>query len=217
VTDQIAGATVFVLLRHGESTVTAQKRFSGSGSRGDGGDHDPELSEHGLWQAGRAAQELARRGGVQAVISSPLRRCRRTAELAADLLGLDVTVEPALRETDFGAWEGLTFAEVRERFPAEMDAWLASPSVAPPGGESFEEVARRVAAWRDALLAAMPGLTVLLVSHVTPIKTLAQLALGAPPESLFRMHLSPASLTEIAQYADGNASLCCLNATAHLR
>ncbi|SEN30524.1 probable phosphoglycerate mutase [Actinacidiphila rubida] len=206
-----AAPTVLVLLRHGESELTAQKRFSGSGGS------DPALSEHGRWQAGRAAAELAVRGGVQAVVSSPLARCRETAQAAADRLGLDVAVEPGLRETDFGAWEGLTFAEVRERHPAELDAWFASADAAPSGGESFTEVAARVAAARDALLAAHRGRTVLVVSHVTPITTLVRLALDAPAGSLFRMQVGPASLSEIAYYADGNASVRQLNADVHLR
>jgi probable phosphoglycerate mutase len=209
-----AAATVLVLLRHGETALTAQKRFSGSGVPAG---QDPPLSEQGLWQAGRVAEELARRGGVQGVVSSPLARCRRTAETVAARLGLDVAVAEDLRETDFGAWEGLTFAEVRSRHPAELDAWLAPESAAPPGGESFADVTRRVTACRDALLAAHPGRTLLLVSHVTPVKTLARLALGAPPAALFRMDLAPASLTEVAHYPDGNATLRCLNATAHLR
>lgn len=203
---------VLVLLRHGESALTAQKRFSGSGAT-----VDPPLSERGLRQAGQAAAELAARGGVQAVVSSPLARCRRTAEVAAERLGVPVELEPALRETDFGAWEGLTFAEVRERFPEELTAWLRSPEAAPPGGESIAEVERRVVPWRDALLAAAPDRTVLVVSHVTPLKTLARLALGAPAQALFRMDLAPASLSEVAHYADGNASLRMLNMTSHLR
>lgn len=206
-----AATTVLVLLRHGESALTAQKRFSGSGGS------DPALSEHGRLQAAQAAGELALRGGVQAVVSSPLARCRETAQAAADRLGLDVTVEPGLRETDFGAWEGLTFGEVRERYPAEIAAWFASAEAAPPGGESFVEVAARVAAARDALLEAHRGRTVLVVSHVTPITTLVRLALDAPAASLFRMHVGPASLSEVAYYADGNASLRQLNADAHLR
>jgi ribonuclease H / adenosylcobalamin/alpha-ribazole phosphatase len=202
---------VLVLLRHGESALTAQKRFSGSGGS------DPELSAHGRWQAARAAAELAVRGGVQAVVSSPLTRCRQTAQIAADLLGLDVDVEPGLRETDFGAWEGLTFAEVRERFPAELDAWFTTSDASPPGGESFTTVAGRVATARDALLERHRGRTVLVVSHVTPITTLVRLALDAPPAALFRMAVGPASLSEVAYYADGNASVRELNATAHLR
>ena len=70
---------------------------------------------------------------------------------------------------------------------------------------------------RDKLLARHPGRTVLLVTHVTPVKTLVRLALGAPPEALFRMELSAASLSAVAYYADGNASLRLLNDTGHLR
>lgn len=203
--------TTFLLLRHGETALTGEKRFSGSGGS------DPALSETGLVQAARAAEALAVRGRVDAVISSPLTRCRETAAAAASRLGLDVSVEEDLRETAFGDWDGLTFAEVRTRFPGQMDAWLASPAVAPPGGESFEDVSARVERCRDDLLAAHRGRTVLLVSHVTPIKTLVRLALGAPQETLFRMYLGPASLSEVAFYGDGNASLRCFNEEVHLR
>ncbi len=209
--DMGAPAT-FVLLRHGETPLTPQKRFSGSGGT------DPSLSDIGRDQAGRAAALLARRGTIQAIVSSPLARTRETAGIIAARLGLDVSVDDGLRETDFGAWEGLTFAEVRERHPDDLTAWLASPDAEPTGGgESFAATATRIAATRDKLIAAYAGRTVLLVTHVTPIKTLVRLALGAPPESLFRMELSAASLSVVAYYADGNASLRLLNDTSHLR
>ncbi|MEU8465035.1 bifunctional RNase H/acid phosphatase [Streptomyces sp. NPDC029003] len=209
--DMGAPAT-FVLLRHGETALTPQKRFSGSGGT------DPELSPAGRRQAAAVAGALAARGTVQAVVSSPLRRCRETAQAVADRLGLPVAIEEGLRETDFGAWEGLTFAEVRERFPDDLQAWLDSPRAAPTGGgESFSAVTRRVSAARDRLLSAHAGRTVLLVTHVTPVKTLVRLALGAPPEALFKMELSAASLSAVAYYADGNASLRLLNDTSHLR
>ncbi|WP_101254113.1 bifunctional RNase H/acid phosphatase [Streptomyces barkulensis] len=203
--------TTLVLLRHGETPLTPLKRFSGSGGT------DPELSATGLRQAEAAASALAARGTVQQVVSSPLARCRRTARAVADRLGLGVEVEHDLREADFGAWEGLTFAEVRERYPEDLDAWLASPEAAPTGGESFASVIRRVEAARDRILARHAGRTVLLVTHVTPVKVLACTALGAPPEALFRMELSAASLSAVAYYADGNASLRLLNDTGHLR
>ncbi len=222
----LGAPTTFVLLRHGETPLTGQQRFSGSGGT------DPGLSARGRAQAELAARELGAQvlaakelgaqelggpGAVHAVVSSPLARCRQTAAAAADRLGLDVTVEEGLRETDFGAWDGLTFAEARQRDPETMTAWLGDPAAAPPGGESFARVAERVAAARDALLAAHRGRTVLLVSHVTPIKTLIRLALGAPPEALFRMRLDPAALSAVDHYADGNTSVRYVNATAHLR
>ncbi|MDT0398726.1 MULTISPECIES: bifunctional RNase H/acid phosphatase [Streptomyces] len=202
----------FVLLRHGETPLTPQKRFSGSGGS------DPSLSGIGREQAERAGEFLARRGTVEAVVSSPLARTRETARIVAARLGLDVAVDDGLRETDFGAWEGLTFGEVRERHPDDLSAWLSSPDAEPTGGgESFAATATRIAATRDRLTAAYAGRTVLLVTHVTPIKTLIRLALGAPPESLFRMELSAASLSAVAYYADGNASVRLFNETSHLR
>ncbi|MDH6570744.1 broad specificity phosphatase PhoE/ribonuclease HI [Streptomyces sp. SAI-208] len=209
--DMGAPAT-FVLLRHGETPLTPQKRFSGSGGT------DPSLSEVGREQAERAAEALARRGTIQHILASPLARTRETAAAVADRLGLEVTVEDGLIETDFGAWEGLTFGEVRERYPDDLTTWLSDPEAEPTGGgESFAATATRIAATRDKLVAAYAGRTVLLVTHVTPIKTFVRLALGAPPESLFRMELSAASMSVVAYYADGNASVRLLNDTSHLR
>ncbi|KPL34217.1 ribonuclease [Streptomyces anulatus] len=208
----LGAPATLVLLRHGETALTPEKRFSGSGGT------DPELSATGRGQAERAAGHFAALGTVQEIVSSPLRRCRETAAAVADRLGLDVRIDEGLRETDFGAWEGLTFGEVRERYADDLTAWLASPDTAPTGGgESFAEVAERVAAARDRIVSRSAGRTVLLVTHVTPIKTLVRLALGAPPEALFRMELSAASISTVAHYADGNASVRLLNDTSHLR
>ncbi|MFI1526953.1 bifunctional RNase H/acid phosphatase [Streptomyces griseus] len=208
----LGAPATLVLLRHGETALTPEKRFSGSGGT------DPELSATGRGQAERAAGHFAALGAVQEIVSSPLRRCRETAAAVADRLGLDVRIDEGLRETDFGAWEGLTFGEVRERYADDLTAWLASPDTAPTGGgESFAEVAERVAAARDRIVARYAGRTVLLVTHVTPIKTLVRLALGAPPEALFRMELSAASISAVAYYGDGNASVRVLNDTSHLR
>jgi probable phosphoglycerate mutase len=208
----LGAPATFVLLRHGETPLTPEKRFSGSGGS------DPSLSDIGREQAERVAAALARRGTIQAIVSSPLARTRETAAIVAARLGLEVGIDDGLRETDFGAWEGLTFAEVHERHPEDLAAWLASPEAEPTGGgESFATTATRIAVTRDKLVAAYAGRTVLLVTHVTPIKTLVRLALGAPPESMFRMELSAASLSVVAYYADGNASVRLVNDTSHLR
>ncbi|KJS60386.1 bifunctional RNase H/acid phosphatase [Streptomyces rubellomurinus] len=204
--------TTFVLLRHGETPLTPEKRFSGSGGT------DPELSEKGRWQAERAAEALAARGSIQAVVASPMLRTRQTAETVAARLGLEVRYEDGLREVDFGDWEGLTFAEVRERYPDDLTAWLGSAKAKPTGStESFATLTHRVGVARDKVLARYTGRTVLVVSHVSPIKTLVRLALGAPPDSMYRMELSAASVCAVQYYADGNASLRLLNDTSHLR
>lgn len=202
--------TTLRLLRHGETRHTRDKRFSGAGG------HDPDLTERGRAQAAAAAAVLAARGGVDAVVSSPLSRARQSADVVAEALGLSVVVDDDVVECAFGEWEGLTFAQVEQTWPQALSAWLGSTSVAPPGGESFDEVERRVRRARDRIVAAHPGRGVLVVSHVTPIKMFVRLALDAPASSLYRMELSPASLTTLAWYADKNASLRTFNDIAHL-
>ncbi|MER7134339.1 bifunctional RNase H/acid phosphatase [Streptosporangium saharense] len=203
-------ATSLFLLRHGETPMSVERRFSGLG--------DPELTPNGLAQARAAAARLTREPyGVQVVVSSPLRRALVTAETVAAGLGLDVVVEPELREADFGAWEGHTFTEIQRRWPDELATWLEDPSAAPPGGESFGDAARRVQVIGDRLVERYEGRTVLVVSHVTPIKMLLRSALLAPLAALYRMHLDLASLSLIEYYADGPAVVKAFNDTSHLR
>ena len=198
---------VTLLLRHGQTPMSVQKRYAGRS--------DVPLTDAGVAQAAAAAKRLAS-AGIDAIVASPLQRAVRTAEQVAAVTGLPVVTDDGFRETDFGAWEGLTFAEVRKRWPSEMAAWLADPAVAPPGGESFAEVSERVGAALARVLDGRAGRTVLIVSHVTPIKTLVAAALMAPPPALYRMHLDVAALCEIDWYADGPAVLRSFNDTAHL-
>jgi probable phosphoglycerate mutase len=202
--------TSMVLVRHAQTELTAERRFSGSG--------DPELTDVGVSESIAIADGLASSGReVSAVVTSPLRRARQTAEAIGQALGVQIDVDDGLRETDFGQWEGHTFAEVQAKWPSELEDWLTSPDVAPPGGESFAATARRVRRARDRLISAYGGQTLVVVTHVTPIKLLVRLALEAPPQALYRMHLDPASVSEIDWYADGPGLLRRLNDTSHLR
>ena len=196
-----------MLLRHGQTPMSVQKRYAGRS--------DVPLTDAGVQQAAASAKRLAS-AGLGVIVTSPLLRTVQTAQEVAAVTGAAVVTDDGFRETDFGAWEGLTFAEVRERWPAELSAWLADPEIAPPGGESFTDVSARVTAALDRLLAARAGQTVLIVSHVTPIKTLVAAALLAPPAALYRMHLDVAALCEIDWYADGPAVLRSFNDTGHL-
>lgn len=199
--------TTTILLRHGETPLSSEKRFAGIG--------EIPLTDAGVEQARAAAKALAGRA-IDAIVCSPLKRTRQTAQEVSDVLGVPVRTDEGFRETDFGDWEGYTFAEVRERWPAELESWLADPSVAPPHGESFTATARRVRTARDKLLVRFRQQTVLVVSHVTPIKLLVRSALEAPPSSLYRMYLDVASLSEVDWYADGPAVLTLFNDTHHL-
>jgi broad specificity phosphatase PhoE/ribonuclease HI len=205
--DPAAPPVTTLLLRHGQTALSVEKRFSGTG--------DPHLTEVGRGQAAAAAARLATSGAV-AVVSSPLMRARQTAQAVAEALGVEVVLEPGLRETDFGDWEGYTFAEVKQKWPRELDAWLADTAVPPPFGESFDATATRVRQARDRVLSSYAGQKIVVVSHVTPIKTLLRLALDAPPSALYRMHLDLACLSEVQWYADGPAVVRSLNDTAHL-
>ncbi len=200
-------ATTMLLLRHGETALSVEKRFSGTGN--------PQLTDVGQAQAAAAAARLAR-SGAEVVVSSPLSRARQTAEAVAAALGLDVEVEEGFRETDFGDWEGYTFADIRQKWPRELDAWLASSAVAPPFGESFDATTTRVRQARDRVLVRHGGKKVVVVSHVSPIKTLLRLALDAPPTALYRMHLDLACLSEVQWFSDGPAVVRSLNDTHHL-
>ncbi|MGH3498308.1 MAG: bifunctional RNase H/acid phosphatase [Nocardioidaceae bacterium] len=189
--------TTFVLLRHGATEQTGAKLFSGRGGK------DPGLDDAGAEQAARAASWLKRRGGVDGLVSSPMRRARETAGYVADELGLEVVVDDGFAEASFGEWDSLDLETVERRWPDELTAWLASPDARPPGGESTTDVAHRARQSRDALVRAYPGGTVVVVSHVTPIKALVQAALDAPTHVLHRMTLAPGSLTTLEWWPDG--------------
>lgn len=200
--------TRMLLLRHGQTELSVQRRYSGRGN--------PELTALGREQAANAARYLASRGGIAAVISSPLGRAKETAAAAADALGVPLTVDDDLIETDFGKWEGLTFSEASERDPQLHAQWLSDTSVTPPEGESFDTVHHRVRRARNRIIAEYGGATVLVVSHVTPIKTLLRLALDAGPSLLYRLHLDLASLSIAEFYSDGPASVRLVNETSYL-
>jgi broad specificity phosphatase PhoE/ribonuclease HI len=200
--------TRLLLLRHGQTELSVQRRYSGRGN--------PVLNDVGRQQARSAARYLGERGGIAAVFSSPLQRAYDTAAAAAKALSLDVTVDDDLIETDFGAWEGLTFAEAAERDPELHRRWLRDTSATPPGGESFDDALVRVRRARERIIAEHQGSTVLVVSHVTPIKMLLRLALDAGPGILYRLHLDLASLSIAEFYSDGASSVRLVNQTGYL-
>lgn len=191
-----APPTTLVLVRHGVTDHTARKAFSG----GLGG-ANPPLNDEGRAQVRSTGEWLTpMRDRIDAIVASPVRRTHESAEILGEILGHEVEFDEGIAEMDFGSWEGLTFADVQEQFPDELSTWLGNLEHGPGGGESFRAVAARVLEGRDRIVEAYAGRTVLVVSHVTPIKTLVADALGAPLEALFRMELSPASVTVISYF-----------------
>lgn len=194
-----------VLVRHGATAHSGENRFSGR--------NDLPLNEVGRAQAAA----LARRAfpGADAVLTSPLRRARETATTIADQLALPMSVVDGLAEVDFGTFEGLTADQARQL--AGFAAWAASPENAPPGGESFAAAGARVEQARQAIVAEFAGATVVVVSHVTPIKLLIRATLAAPLDSIYRMYLDTASVSIIDELSDGSSALRLFNDTSHLR
>jgi len=203
-------ATRLVLVRHGETELTAQRRYSGRG--------DVPLSTHGQQQAVATARRLATVVGAGApIVSSPLSRAVRTAEAIATAVGsAPVELEPDLIECDFGEWEGLTFTEVKRRWPDRLEAWLGSSGVSPPGGESFDSVTIRVRVAVERIRAAHAGEPIVVVSHVTPIKLILRDALGGGDDFLRRLFLDPAGISIVDMWNDGTVSVRSVNETAHL-
>jgi probable phosphoglycerate mutase len=201
--------TRLLLVRHGQTELSVERRYSGR--------DDVPLTALGEAQAKAVAARVA--GLVDAgtpIVSSPLGRAHQTAAAIAEATGSTVEVADGLVETDFGAWERLTFAQASTRDPELHGRWLADTSVPAPDGESFDEVHRRVRRVRDDLVARIGAGTAVVVSHVTPIKSLLRMGLDVGPSLLFRLHLDLASLSIVEFYPDGNASVRLVNDTSHL-
>ncbi|MCJ7858539.1 histidine phosphatase family protein [Corynebacterium kalidii] len=198
-----------LLLRHGQTAMSAAGVFSGRS--------DPELTDLGHEQARRAAAYLASRQdageGIGRIISSPLTRTRQTAEAAAGSLGLDVDTDENLIETDFGRWEGLTFDEVHRRWPEEHAAWVGDTTVPTLGGESMSQVEDRCSALVEDLAGAG---TVLVVSHVSPIKAILRAALQVPSAMYSTLHLDLAGLS-VVEFYPGHSMVREVNDTHYLR
>ncbi|MFI0463654.1 bifunctional RNase H/acid phosphatase [Saccharopolyspora sp. 5N102] len=205
--------TKMLLLRHGQTPMSVDRRYSGRG--------DVALTPLGERQVRAAGKRLAAMDGVVTpdgiapVIASPLTRTRQSAQAVVDATGGELHFHDGLLETDFGDWEGLSFAEASEQFPQLHRKWLGDPSIVPPGGESLDAVFERVTAARDDLLARYAGQTIIVVSHVTPIKALLRLALDVGPSMFYRLHLDLASLSIVEFYPDGNASVRLVNDISH--
>ena len=209
--DEVQTADV-VLLRHGDTRLTPERRFSGVGSA------DPGLSAAGREQARQAAGSALLRGrAFTEVLTSPMTRCQETAQIIGAALGVSVIIDRDLREMDFGVWEEMTFDEVQERYPEDLLRWKQSADVAPTGStETFAAVVDRMRAAAERFASRYAGASVVAVTHVTPVKALVADALGAPPSALFRMELSSACFSRIT-YTGGEACVRLLNDTSHLR
>ena len=151
-------ATDILLIRHGQSTWNADRRWAGQA--------DPALTSQGVEEARHAARSDLASLGLQAVSSSPLRRARRTAEVIAAVLELPL-MEPRhdLRERNGGEWSGLTLAEIERRDPGMLETWRSGEPIEIPGGEPWDAFTLRVIAEVGKAVREASAHPLLLVTH----------------------------------------------------
>jgi broad specificity phosphatase PhoE len=196
------------LVRHGETANNLQMRYIGI--------RDEPLTKNGLVQARQAAAALAQLP-IDLIITSPLRRAADTAVQIQEACDVKLRVDSRLAEGSFGRWEGLTRSEVMEldsREAERLAKWESDASFAPPGGEAFDKVQERIAGLANQLKNEFEGSSVVLVSHVGPIKGLIAAALKIPLLASSRFFLDPASIS-VVDWGE-NSVLRLFNSHAHL-
>ncbi len=160
--------TKLLLVRHGETDWNRDGRWQGGS--------DTRLNDLGREQARALAEQLD--GEIDVLYSSDLARARETAEIVAARLGLEVRLDPRLRERGFGSWEGLTTIEIEERFADAHRRWLAGEGAGADDAEAFEDFSARVEDFLSDVLRLHPGEDVLVISHGGSIRVIHALAAG---------------------------------------
>lgn len=203
--------TMIYFVRHGETILTPDRKFSGSG------EPNPPLTDEGLAQAVAVAAEVVKRT-PEVLIASPLLRTTQTAQAIAAVVDLSIIFDEAWFECSFGAWDGMSIDEVRQAYPKEYQAWLSSSAYAPPQGESYDALGWRVEEALNGLVALYPGQRIVVVTHNGVIKQAIRLAVGGPPESIFHIDVAPGSISAISIWpSDGLRALRSANERGHLR
>jgi broad specificity phosphatase PhoE len=197
----VAGPLLLTLLRHGE---VEGRPFVFRGAS------DPPLTPRG-WAQLEGAYAAVSVPAPQAIVTSPLVRCRAFAERMAHAADLPLVVEPDLAEMRFGAWEELDADEVRALDAAQFDAFRADPcSVTPPGGEAYAAFAARVDRALAALAARDTG-PLLVVTHAGVIRAALAQTLGLAPAAAFRIALPAAATCRLSILAGEPTVLLALN------
>ena len=196
------------IVRHGETAENVRMAYLGL--------RDEPLNETGCRQAECVAEALSLIQ-LRLIVSSPLLRASDTAARIHAASGAELRKDERLREGSFGDWEGLTRGEVLNRSARDAELlrqWEENSSVAPPGGESCEEVRRRVVSFVEDLAVEFPDASIALVSHVGPIKALLTAALGITQNASRRLFLDPGTISVVEW--SGQPVVRLFNSHAHL-
>lgn len=200
--ERLPGTTRLVLVRHGATEDSSKGVCYGS--------LDVELSPLGRAQAARLALPLGREG-LAAVYSSPRARAVQTARA----LGPLAEIRDALREIDFGAFEGRSYDEIAERHPLEYAEWMERPTqVRFPGGESYRDLRERATAEVAELRRRHAGRAFCVITHGGVCRALIADALAMPDDAIFRLAQDYGAISVIDWFGDGTPLVRLVNAIA---
>lgn len=201
-------ACTLYLVRHGETLWNYARRYQGHA--------DIALNENGKVQAEALAERLAGER-FAALYASDLVRAHETARIIARPHGLPVQTMPGLREISFGAWEGLTRDEIRERFPEVSSRWWSRPvETRLPDGETLAEVGARVMRAVGAITRRHMDEKVVVAAHGGTIRVIVAVYLGMDLNEYWRLRQDNTALSIIDVFDDGRGQLCLFNDTAHI-
>ncbi len=196
-----------ILARHGETVWNIEKIYRGRA--------DVNLDEMGIKQAELLGNYLSN-WGLEAIYSSPLRRALDTANIVARYQKIGVQIAEGLIDFDYGEWQALPEQEVKKLYPTLHNEWHNNPhKVKMPGGESLEDVRRRVIKVVNNVLSKYQG-SVLLVSHRVVNKVLTCYLLGLDNSHFWNINLDVGGIT-IFNYVDRRFVLTRHNDTSHLK
>lgn len=182
--------TKIYLIRHGETEDADARRYKGH--------IDVPLSERGIAQIKNVAEHLSRNTELACIYTSGLSRALKSAEIIADAFGLTPVINDGLKERSFGEWEGMTFDEIKEKWPEAFKAWAANPlEFSPMGGESTTALKARALKAFIEIVAANNGKNIAIVAHGGINRILLCELLGIPLENIFRIEQDFAALNVI--------------------
>lgn len=197
-----------LLLRHGETEWNLSGRWQGQAA-------NTPLTDTGRAQAYSVARRL-QGWPIRAIYSSDLQRAFETAQIVGAALNIPPVPVAGLRESDVGQWTGLTWTEIKTRFPDQVQAMLAGEDVCRGGGESYAALQARLAAAVEPIAAQHAGDTVLLVSHGAALRSLIAHVLDASLSQMHHIAIGGNTALSVVQWEPGHWRLISYNDTAHL-
>ena len=213
---QTTEPTTLVVIRHGSTKSTSANLIAG----GDG--EDIELSEKGLKEAMLSAAAVSPLlqffdlPPVTSIINSPMKRTTQTAEALSGIEGVTLLPDERLREISFGDWDGLSMDSMEIESSQEVSKWRASTSQRPPGGESVQDLEKRVSELVSEAVLDNQGRTVVLVTHMMPSRVIAKLAQRSADSTYWNINFAPGGISIYRFFGAGFVETFAINSCAHL-